>query len=202
MRWLLSNRRQTIVDQVQQYIISNDWVCYAIDTVTREVTQPTTSDGVLEECRSSPGLLLALLGQEAMRRLRDAHTAHNLKPRQFQLIGLLHDHGPMGQRELGQTMGVDPSILVTLLNPLEADGFVSRERAPADRRRHVVTLTAAGQRHSDSAMRAQREAEDALFAGLDEVQRQQLSAVLVVLRDSLASGHEGACSPPETTEDG
>jgi DNA-binding MarR family transcriptional regulator len=129
----------------------------------------------------------------------DAHTVHNLKPRQFQLLGLLHDHGLMGQGELGQTMGVDPSILVTLLNPLEADGFVSRD--PADRRRHVVTLTAVGQRHLDSATRAQREAEDALFAGLDDDQRQQLSAVLVALRDSLASEHEDACSPPETTED-
>jgi DNA-binding MarR family transcriptional regulator len=98
-------------------------------------------------------------------------------------------------------MGVDPSILVTLLNPLEADGFVSRERDSADRRRHVVTLTASGQRHFDSAGRAQREAEDALFAGLDDDQRQQLSAMLVALRDSLASGHEDVCSPPETPED-
>ena len=166
-----------------------------------KVTSSETSGSVLEERRSSPGLLLALLGQVAMRRLRDAHTAHNLKPRQFQLLGLLHDHGAMGQRELGETMGVVPSILVTLLNPLEADGFVSRERDPEDRRRHVVTLTAAGQRHFDSATRAQHEAEDALFAGLDDDQRQRLSSVLIALRDSLASGHEDACSPPETTED-
>ena len=75
-------------------------------------------------------------------------------------------------------MGVDPSILVTLLNPLEAIGFVSRERDPVDRRRHVVTLTAAGRRHFDSATRAQREAEDTLFAGLDDDQRQQLSVNL------------------------
>lgn len=166
-----------------------------------DMTSTETSGGVLEERRSSPGLLLALLGQVAMRRLRDAHTAHNLKPRQFQLLGLLHDRGAMGQRELGQSMGIDPSILVTLLNPLEADGFVSRERNPEDRRRHLVTLTAAGQRHFDSATRAQREAEDALFAGLDDDQRQQLSSALISLRDSLASGHEDACSPPETTED-
>jgi DNA-binding MarR family transcriptional regulator len=92
--------------------------------MTSNVTSTETSGGVLEERRSSPGLLLALLGQLAMRRLRDALTAHDLKPRQFQLLGLLHDHGAMGQRELGETMGVDPSILVTLLNPLEADGFV------------------------------------------------------------------------------
>jgi DNA-binding MarR family transcriptional regulator len=169
--------------------------------MSSNVTPNETSCGVLEERRSSPGLLLALLGQEAMRRLREAHTAHNLKPRQFQLLGLLHDHGPMGQGELGQTMGVDPSILVALLNPLEVDGFVSRERDPADRRRHVVTLTAAGKEHFDSATRAQREAEDALFAGLDDDQRRQLSAVLVALRDNLASGHEVACPPPETTED-
>jgi DNA-binding MarR family transcriptional regulator len=166
-----------------------------------DMTSTETSGSVLEERRSSPGLLLALLGQVAMRRLRDAHTAHNLKPRQFQLLGLLHDRGAMGQRELGQSMGIDPSILVTLLNPLEADGFVSRERNPEDRRRHLVTLTAAGQRHFDSATRAQREAEDALFAGLDDDQRQQLSSALIALRDSLASGHEDACSPPETTED-
>jgi DNA-binding MarR family transcriptional regulator len=169
--------------------------------MARAVTQPTTTGGVLEEFRSSPGLLLALLGQEAMRRLRDALNAHNLKPRQHQLLGLLHDYGAMGQRELGETMGVDPSILVTLLNPLEVDGFVSRERDLADRRRHVVTLTTAGQRHFDSATRAQSEAEDALFAGLDDGQRQQLSAVLVALRDNLASGHEDACAPPETSED-
>jgi DNA-binding MarR family transcriptional regulator len=168
--------------------------------MVREVSRPTASGGVLEECQSSPGLLLALLGQVAMRRLREVHTAHNLKPRQVQLLGLLHDRGAMGQRELGETMGVDPSILVTLLNPLEADGFVSRKRDPADRRRHAVTLTAAGRRCLESAMRAQREAEDELFAGLDHDQRRQLGAVLVALRDSLASG-EDAC-PPETTEEG
>ena len=63
------------------------------------------------------------------------------------------NHGAMSQRELGETVGVDPCILVTLLNPLGADGFVSRERGPVDRRRHVVMLTAAGKRHFGSATR-------------------------------------------------
>src|SRR3954469_26050614 len=83
---------------------------------------------ILDEHRSSPGLLLALLGHEAMGRLRAAHTANNLRPRQFQILGLLHDNGGLAQGELIQAMGVDPSILVTLLNPLEADGLVTRER--------------------------------------------------------------------------
>src|SRR3954449_12641245 len=106
----------------------------------------TAPAGILDEHRSSPGLLLALIGHEAMRRLRAAHTAHNLKPRQFQILGLLHDHEALAQRELQQTTGIDPSILVTLLNPLEADGLVTRERDPGDRRRHLVKLTRAGEK--------------------------------------------------------
>src|SRR3954452_1721221 len=99
---------------------------------------PTTSasPGILDEHRTSPGLLLALLGQEAMHRLRAAHTAHDLKPRQFQILGLLHDHGGLAQRALAQTRDMAASMLVTLLNPLEAEGLVSRERDPEDRRRH------------------------------------------------------------------
>jgi DNA-binding MarR family transcriptional regulator len=105
-------------------------------------------------------------------------------PRHFQLLGLLDDDGPMGQRELGQAMATDPSILVTLLNPLEADGFIARTRDPADRRRHVVTLTAKGKRQLERAADAQREAEDAIFAGLSADQRAHLGDLLIALRDS------------------
>jgi DNA-binding MarR family transcriptional regulator len=157
----------------------------------------TASPSILDEHRTSPGLLLALLGQEAMQRLRAAHTAHNLKPRQFQILGLLHNHGGLAQGELVNEMGVAPSILVTLLNPLEADGLVTRERDPGDRRRHLVTLTAAGEKQLASASRAQKETEDALFASLDQNQREQLRSLLLALSDGLAANPETACSAAE-----
>lgn len=131
-----------------------------------------------------PGFLLALLGQESMRRLRDALTAHDLKPRQFQILDLLADRGPIGQRELGQAMAIDHSILVTMLNPLEADGFISRDRDAADRRRHLVSVTPAGRRKLARAAQAQREAEDAMFAALSDGQRAQLREILVTLSAS------------------
>ena len=148
------------------------------------MTKPPQQAGVLAERLASPGLLLALLGQNAMRELRAAHTAVGVTPRQFQLLGLLHDDGPLSQRELGETMGIDPSILVTMLNPLEESGFVTRERERADRRRHIVRITAAGRKRLTQAARAQREAEDALFAVLDDDQREQLRELLVALRDA------------------
>jgi DNA-binding MarR family transcriptional regulator len=156
--------------------------------------------GLLGERRSSPGLLLALLGHHAMRRLREVHTRHELSPRQFQLLGLLHESGPLGQRELGQRMEIDPSILVTLLNPLEDEGLLSRRRDPLDRRRHLVALTARGERRLAAAARAQSQAEDELFAGLDDCQREQLRVLLVTLKDSL-SGECTAASEPEECDE-
>src|SRR3954452_14518902 len=157
---------------------------------------PTTSasPGILDEHRTSPGLLLALLGQEAMHRLRAAHTAHNLKPRQFQILGLLHDHGGLAQSDLVQTIDMAPSMLVTLLNPLEAEGLVSRERDPEDRRRHLVTLTAAGEKRLASAARAQKDTQGALFAALDNDQREQLRGLLLALSDGLAADAGSACT--------
>jgi len=176
-----------------------DWTITPEDAFMprRTDTTTTTAPSILDEHRASPGLLLALLGQEAMHRLRAAHTAHNLKPRQFQILGLLHDHGGLAQSDLVQHMGVAPSILVTLLNPLEADGLVTRERDPADRRRHLVSLTPAGEKHLASASRAQRDTEDALFASLDENQREQLRGLLLAVSDGLAANPDSACTAAE-----
>jgi DNA-binding MarR family transcriptional regulator len=148
-----------------------------------QTSRARNTPGLLEERATSEGLLLALLGQHAMRRLRATHTEHKLTPRQFHLLGLLHDHGAMTQRELGTRMDVDPSILVTLLNPLEDDGYLSRDRDPADRRRHVVSLSPAGERQLDRAAQAQRDVDDELFAGLTDTQRAQLRGLLLALRE-------------------
>jgi DNA-binding MarR family transcriptional regulator len=87
-------------------------------------------------------------------------------------------------------MGIDPSVLVTMLNPLEEGGFLKRRRDTADRRRHTVLLTDTGKKQLTKAARAQREAEDALFAGLDHDQREHLREVLLALWYSSRDGRE------------
>src|SRR3954471_1754412 len=155
--------------------------------------------GLLDERATSEGLLLALVGQQAMRRLRAAHTEHNLSPRQFHLLGLLHDRAALTQRQLGTLMDVDPSILVTLLNPLEANGYLSRERAADDRRRHVVTITRRGEQQLERAAQAQRDTEDELLAGLTKPQRAQLRRLLLILRDQPTAEADTSCPATEAT---
>jgi MarR family transcriptional regulator, lower aerobic nicotinate degradation pathway regulator len=136
---------------------------------------------VLGDVGQRTGFLLSILGQDAMQRSRDALARHGLKPRQLRILDLLADHGATGQRELGNLMAIDHSILVGMLNPLETDKLVKRERDPEDRRRHVVSITAAGKRRLAQADRSFRKVEEAFLRPLNEEQRAQLRGLLLAL---------------------
>ena len=148
---------------------------------------------VLEEANTSTGFLLSQLGHESLRHTRDALADHGLKPRQLRILDLLADRGPISQRELGELMAIDHSILVNMLNPLEKERFVKRERDSADRRRHLVTITAAGQRRLAAADEAFRKAEDAFFAALTQEQRIQLHEILLIVRNATRAQVDDDC---------
>jgi DNA-binding MarR family transcriptional regulator len=99
----------------------------------------------------------------------------------------------MGQSDLGAAVGTDPSVLVTQLNPLEDEGFISRNRDPSDRRRHVITLTPAGAKKLRAATRSQERAEDVLLSALDAGQREQLQSLLIAIRDSRQPDGSASC---------
>ncbi len=67
-----------------------------------------------------------------------------LRARHVIALTLLRDLGEQNQSDLAATLGMDPTNVVALLNELEADDLVQRQRSPQDRRRHTVSLTDAG----------------------------------------------------------
>jgi DNA-binding MarR family transcriptional regulator len=152
--------------------------------------------GLQDQRVTGAGVLLVLLGRGASEHLRKSLTASGLRPRQFQALGLLRDGGSRGQQALGEAMGVDPSILVTLLNPLEEEGLLTRRRDPADRRRHIVAITPEGEIRLREAERAHDAAEDELLSALDSDQRAQLRELLLELERGLAVPDD-ACEEDE-----
>lgn len=60
---------------------------------------------------------------------------------QFIAMLALWEHGKMSVKELGHHLELDSGTLTPLLKRLEADGWVSRNRASDDERRVDVTLT-------------------------------------------------------------
>jgi DNA-binding MarR family transcriptional regulator len=67
------------------------------------------------------------------------------------------------------------------LDDLEEGGLIVRHRDQADRRRHVVEMTAEGRKALARARRLSSRLEDEFLASLDEKERAQLHTLLVRL---------------------
>src|SRR4051812_28099629 len=135
----------------------------------------------VERGEGGAGLLLWSVGRAATRHLRDALAGVGLTPRQFLALSVLAERGATSQGALGEAMEIDPSMLCALLNPLEETGLASRRRDPADRRRHIVEISASGERRLAQALDAQRAVEDRLLAPLGADQRRHLEEALAAL---------------------
>jgi DNA-binding MarR family transcriptional regulator len=144
---------------------------------------PYRAGQVLGSAGSRTGFMLTILGDSFSRQIREVLARHELKPRQLRILDLLAARGPTSQRELAELMGIDHSVLVNLLNPLEATRLIRRERDATDRRRHLVSIATAGQRRLSQADQAFRDAENAFFAPLTAGDRDQLHTLLSQLRE-------------------
>src|SRR3954453_24066736 len=92
------------------------------------------------------GPLLGRVHQRLRAQVDAALAAHDLHARQFGALVVLAAEGPMSQRRLGATQGVDRTTTVAVLDALQARGLVERRRDPRDRRVYTVQLTADGRR--------------------------------------------------------
>ncbi|MGI8780358.1 MAG: bifunctional helix-turn-helix transcriptional regulator/GNAT family N-acetyltransferase [Solirubrobacteraceae bacterium] len=84
--------------------------------------------------------------------------------------------------ELRHRMAIDAGHLSRLLARLERQGLVARERSPADRRRQLARLTAAGAEAAATLDRRAIEDTGAHLARLGEADRRRLVAALAEVR--------------------
>jgi DNA-binding MarR family transcriptional regulator len=111
------------------------------------------------------------------------------RPRHFVALRYLKEQGPVGQHALADALKLDPSNVVILLNELEEYGLAVRRRDPADRRRHIVALSADGEGALCRAYGDLGQIEDRLFSALDADERTQLHQLLM-----RAVGVEAQCA--------
>lgn len=131
---------------------------------------------VTDELRVLP--LLDHLARVGRRAADASMSPGGLRPRHLVALTLLSDHGPLGQQALAETLRLDPSNVVGLLNELEERELVVRRRDPADRRRHIVELSATGTRELRRAQVRLLTIEDELLAALTLDERATLHALL------------------------
>lgn len=87
----------------------------------------------------------------------------------------------MRRNELAERVGLSPSGITRLLNPLEKIGLVEKESNPRDARVSLVTLSGSGRQVFEEAKTSFSEASRVFFEPLDSTQLGKLSEMLKML---------------------
>jgi DNA-binding MarR family transcriptional regulator len=142
-------------------------------------------------------VLLTRLAREVYRASSDEILGMRFK--QYAILGDLRDNdGAIPQQALCGALHLDPNNLVLLLNEIEDAGYVERRRDPEDRRRHIVELTAAGERALERAEKGMETVEDQVLAALDSKQRAELRKLLAL---ALSDGEDQATSAADSVRE-
>jgi DNA-binding MarR family transcriptional regulator len=121
--------------------------------------------------------LLGKLGGIAAARFSQRLAGLGIKPRHCAVLELA-EPGKLSQLELAERIGVTPSVVVDMLDELEALDAIRRVPHPDDRRRRVIELTDAGRRLREQAGLAAHAVDEDLLHGISPRQREALRAAL------------------------
>lgn len=119
---------------------------------------------------------------------REAFTAHQIEPWEFDVLAALRRAGRPYQLSPGQLLRetmVTSGTMTNRIDRLSERGLVDRSPDPDDRRGVLVGLTAAGKRAVDGAFETLLASERDLLAELSGTERKQLAALLKRLMQPL-----------------
>lgn len=130
---------------------------------------------------STPAGLLSLLhtANTAQAHVESKLEAAGLSLAKLAALKVLSDHGesmPLGQ--LAGKLSCVKSNVTQLVDRLEADGLVSREPDPNDRRARLAVMTVAGREACAAGLKIQEASEQELFGNLTRDEAHHLAALM------------------------
>jgi DNA-binding MarR family transcriptional regulator len=130
------------------------------------------------------GQLFFRLWRAAHVRAADVLGSVGLTPALFGLLNVIGAREGAIQQELGATMGIDRSTMVSLIDQLEGAGLAKRRPSATDRRAREIAITPKGRRLLERSRRMIAATEDEVLAGLSASER---GALVGLLRRALES---------------
>lgn len=115
------------------------------------------------------------------RRMSGALSVHGIGLSEYLVLNQLAQapNQVMRRTDLAEQVGLSPSGITRLLNPMEKIGLVEKEKNPRDARVSLVSLTKAGAGIHANARTSFEHASVSLFEGFD---RKQISVLTDLLR--------------------
>lgn len=109
--------------------------------------------------------------------MHGALAERGLSPARAEMLFVLHEGGPVVQRQLSEALRCTPRHITTLVDDLEAEGLVMRRPHPSDRRATLVVLT---ERGAAAAARMAAERQEAARWLLGDVPLAHLTSFVAV----------------------
>jgi len=138
------------------------------------------------ELLASTTFLLKRLGFVAKDRAMASYEGTGLHPYHYAIMLVLDEGSADTQGSIADALCYDRGQLVGLLDELQEQGLVERQRDPNDRRRHLVRMTTEGTKALRRLRAIARRNEDDFLDALSEEERAQLHMLLM----RLAEKHE------------
>ena len=130
---------------------------------------------------------LAYLFKHAERLMADLHVEalgpFDIHARDLGVLLAIDRSESASQQRVAESLGVDRTTMVAIIDTLEAKGIIVRRPDREDRRRNVVELTQAGQTLLRQATAASDLAEADLLAPLNRQEGEQLRTLLARILD-------------------
>jgi DNA-binding MarR family transcriptional regulator len=135
---------------------------------------------------------IMLVSKLAMR-LKTHYKVFSRFPRQhLQILMRLHMHGRTRLKDIAVRECAPASNLCAVLRVLEKSGLVRREVDEADRRNILYSVTPAGAKLANRALKAFRNHMEALFAGISKNDEMELTDALKTINKLLTKIKEGS----------
>lgn len=131
----------------------------------------------------SPGYLLLKAGHYAKLEFEDGLAELDLNAREMLVLSFVQTTEGLSQQQLAARLGLDPTIVVGLVDGLEDRSLLARTRDPEDRRRNILSLTSEGDALRRRAIAAVEAIQDDYLAPLDDDERRQLAGLLARVLD-------------------
>jgi DNA-binding MarR family transcriptional regulator len=128
------------------------------------MAERVSRDGADE--RSDLAAMIVPLGRALVAAELPVLRAHEVSMWGYVALSGLTDQPVRTQAALARSIGADKTRIIGVLDELERLGLIRREPDPADRRVHLLSLTARGRRLHESVQAAIQEQEERLLARL------------------------------------
>ena len=149
------------------------------------MSQTASHDQLVDACHAVAHEVFAAVNRAAGPEL----LSLDLTMGQFKAMASVTTLGPQPVGELGRRLGISEPAASLLVDKLEELGLASRERDPQDRRRSLVTATAAAE---ELAGRLRQGREDHVQGWLGALSRAELEGLLRGLKGLLRASSEAA----------